>query len=190
MLSKQEKQTLQLHFAKALAKNKHRNQTDKAGVDYFSGHLTTVATVVEQTVKNNSGHSPLAYKSSDYVMAAYLHDSIEDTDLTLTDLKQTIIPHQVINAVDALTRRKGEPYFDYIERVKTHQVALVVKLADLTHNLDHSRFKTSHDPDTEKTAQSLKKRYTKAVSILGSANLLASMHSIYYTIKQNQEESE
>ena len=37
--------------------------------------------------------------------------------------------------LDAITRREGEPYFDYIERAGQHPVAAAVKLADLCHNI-------------------------------------------------------
>lgn len=63
-----------------------------------------------------------------------------------------------MDAVDALTRRTGETYSEYILRVKKNPTAVTVKLADLAHNLDESR--CGGLPD------SLRARYEKAVRVL------------------------
>ena len=39
-----------------------------------------------------------------------------------------------------LTHKKGTDYFAYIEKIKRNPVAAAVKLADLEHNMDQSRF--------------------------------------------------
>ena len=74
MLGNQEKDIVQC--AAALACQLHRGQVDKAGVDYFTGHLTTVAkmgsTWKEQVV-------------------GYLHDASEDTPNSV---------EQVLNLLD------------------------------------------------------------------------------------------
>ena len=53
----------------------------------------------------------------------------------------------MITAVDALTRRKEEPRDVYLKRVKQNAVAVQVKLADLTHNSDLSRFSSPSEKD-------------------------------------------
>ena len=82
-----------LELAKQLSKEYHRKQVDKAGVDYFSGHITSVVngvnTVEEKTV-------------------AYLHDTAEDTKLTYVDLMVLDFSDRIVNAVIALT--KDNPY--------------------------------------------------------------------------------
>jgi (p)ppGpp synthase/HD superfamily hydrolase len=72
-------------------------------------------------------------------MAAVLHDVIEDTDVTLVDLKSAGYPRPVIHAVDCLTRRDGETYATYIERVATDPMATLVKVADLRDNLRNNK---------------------------------------------------
>ena len=72
-------------------------------------------------------------------MAAVLHDVIEDTDVTLTDLRKAGYPRPVIDAVDCLTHRDGETYARYIERVATDPMATTVKIADLRDNLRNNK---------------------------------------------------
>jgi hypothetical protein len=45
----------------------------------------------------------------------------------------------MIEAVDAITHRVGERYFDYIERCGSNRIAALVKLADLEDNSDPVR---------------------------------------------------
>lgn len=72
-------------------------------------------------------------------MAAVLHDVVEDTPITLDDLRERGYPAAVVAAVDALTRREGEDYAAFIARAKAHPIARAVKLADIDHNLDVRR---------------------------------------------------
>jgi (p)ppGpp synthase/HD superfamily hydrolase len=68
-----------------------------------------------------------------------LHDILEDTPVTLADLRAAGYSEQVCEAIDCLTRRKGEAYEEMIERVATNPLARQVKLADLADNLDPKR---------------------------------------------------
>ena len=69
---------------------------------------------------------------------ALLHDVVEDTDLTFTDLEQ-IFPAQVLEIVRLLTHDENIDYFDYIREIKKNPIATKVKLEDLKHNSDESR---------------------------------------------------
>ena len=84
---------------------------------------------------------------------AYLHDTIEDSETGIGEIHERF-GEDVGHAVDALTRRQGEQYFDYINRVKEHPEATQVKLADLHSNL-------KNNPN-----ESLARRYQKAIGIL------------------------
>jgi len=68
-----------------------------------------------------------------------LHDVIEDTPYTLTDLEERGYPESVLQALDCLTKRKDEPYEQFIERVKTNAIARRVKIADLEDNMNPQR---------------------------------------------------
>lgn len=75
--------------------------------------------------------------------AALLHDVVEDTELTLDDLRKEF-PEEVVHVVALLTHEdsaeyNNNDYFDYIRKIKTDPVAKKVKLADIAHNSDQSR---------------------------------------------------
>lgn len=68
----------------------------------------------------------------------YLHDIIEDTEMTSEELLiQGILP-EVVQAAVAITKHKGQTYDDYIEAVKANPLALQVKLCDTACNLQNS----------------------------------------------------
>ena len=84
---------------------------------------------------------------------AYLHDVVEDTGVSLDEIHERF-GSEVGSAIDALTRREGEQYFQFIERAKAHPHARQIKLADLHANL-------RREPH-----ESLARRYNKAIEIL------------------------
>lgn len=87
-------------------------------------------------------------------VVALLHDVVEDTKVTLKDLGM-MFPKEVTEAVDALSRRKDEKYFDYINRLSKNEIAVDVKIADIMDNLSDVGKK-----DT------MVKRYNKTLEIL------------------------
>ena len=90
-------------------------------------------------------------------VVAFLHDIVEDTPTTVEDIEH-MFGIRVAEAVDLLTRKKEDTYFDYIHKIATSgdKLAIEVKLADLADHLEKV--------DTLKP--SLKKRYEKATLIL------------------------
>jgi len=72
-------------------------------------------------------------------MTAWLHDVLEDTNTSIADLQQLgapyYLPEPVIDAVVLLTKKKNEPYKDYLEKVKRNPIARKVKIADMVSNL-------------------------------------------------------
>ena len=101
----------------------HKGQVDKAGKDYIT-HPIAVAEKVDTDAEK---------------AVAYLHDVVEETDITLDNLKEMGFPDEIVAAVDCLTKRDGVPLSDYLLRVKGNALARTVKLADLAHNSDISR---------------------------------------------------
>jgi len=73
--------------------------------------------------------------SHDAHITALLHDVLEDTDTTSADLKAAGISPEVIEAVEAISRRDGEVYTDFIDRVAGNELARAVKLSDLRDNM-------------------------------------------------------
>ncbi len=104
--------------------DKHKNQVDKQGIPYVF-HPWHVA------------ESMLDEKRT---TVALLHDIIEDTDMTLDNLIKMGFPNDVVEAINIMTHKDGEDYSSYIERIATNDIAIDVKIADLTHNMDITRF--------------------------------------------------
>ena len=82
----------------------HHGQYDKLGVPYV---LHPVAVAEHMTTENE-------------ILVALLHDVVEDTSVTLDDLRDRGYSDEVVAAVDILTRRSGEPYSTYIESSTTY----------------------------------------------------------------------
>ena len=74
--------------------------------------------------------------------AALLHDTVEDTELTLEELATTHnAPPIIVNMVDALTKREGETRATYLTRLKgtgDRGVALI-KILDSFDNAMHTK---------------------------------------------------
>lgn len=68
-----------------------------------------------------------------------LHDVVEDSDWTLDDLRRVGYSERIVSAVDAMTHREGEKYFDGMERCSKNPDGLDKKIEDLSHNMDTSR---------------------------------------------------
>ena len=69
--------------------------------------------------------------------AGFLHDVVEDSTITIDDLRAEGVEEDVLVAVDLLTHRPGMPYEDYVRNIvlSGNQTAIQVKLNDLHHNL-------------------------------------------------------
>ena len=85
-----------------------------------------------------------------------LHDVIEDTPLTLTDLSAKGFSEEIIDAVHALSKLEQESYDHYIGRIKRNNLAVRVKLNDLTDNMDLRRLNELSDNDIERIRKYLK----------------------------------
>lgn len=132
-----------LRRAIAIAMEAHRGQVDKNGAPYILHPLCVMASV----------------GSPDAKIVAVLHDVVEDDEAwTVELLAAEGFSPEVVNAVDLLTKRPDEEYFDYVRRIVPSDLAREVKLADLSDNLDRSRL------NGKPTAADLKRfeRYEKA----------------------------
>lgn len=69
------------------------------------------------------------------VMAALLHDVVEDTPVTLDHLRHIGYPAEVVEMVDNLTKREGEERKAFIRRAGSHRGSWLIKRADLLDNL-------------------------------------------------------
>ena len=67
----------------------------------------------------------------------FLHDVVEDSDITFNDLRERGVALKIIRALEVLTHDKSVPYMDYIRGIEAsgNGTALKVKINDLRHNL-------------------------------------------------------
>jgi len=123
-----------------IAAKSHAGDVDKAGHPYLF-HPLRLMFAVDQPFEK---------------MAAVLHDVVEDTPVTLEDLRDEGFDQQVINAIEALTKRPGETRLDAAKRAAANPIARVVKLADVTDNMDLSRIAEPQDKDFERLKEYVK----------------------------------
>lgn len=134
-----------LNAAITLAVNAHRLQTDKSGQPYILHPLRVMTDFMLTTEVEK--------------VVAVLHDVVEDTAVTLQDIRDQFTD-EVADAVDALSKREDELYKAFVMRAAENPIALKVKLADLRDNMRPERLK---DPAKFK---SLMNRYEWAVRYL------------------------
>jgi (p)ppGpp synthase/HD superfamily hydrolase len=94
-------------------------------------------------------------------IVAVLHDVVEDTNLTLETLEDNGFGPPILDALDALSRRPGEAYEDYIQRLAPNLIAREVKLSDLRDNLANNRSLPHTDDNLARIA-----RYEDAQRVL------------------------
>ena len=137
---------MDLDAAIALATKAHAGQLDKAGRPYIEHPLRVMARVSGAPAK----------------MAAVLHDVLEDTEVTAAELLSLGCPPEVVRAVEALSKREGEGYEDFVARAAKDPIAREVKRADLLDNSDESRL-GQLPPDK---AARLREKYRKGLAVL------------------------
>ncbi len=73
------------------------------------------------------------------MICGVLHDVVEDTTVTLDDLREQLFNEDIIDIIGLLTRTKDMAYEDYIKRMLHNGIACDVKLADIEDNTDKDR---------------------------------------------------
>lgn len=133
-------------LAMRIACEAHNNQLDKGGFLYIHHPLF----IAQQLHTEND------------VVVALLHDVIEDTDMTIDDLKNLGIPQECLDAIDLLSRKEDDVYIEYIQSLRHNKMACRVKRLDLLHNLDFRRLLQ------DEKQESRLKRYSKALVMIES----------------------
>jgi len=126
-----------LERAIAIAAKAHAGKVDKAGAPYILHPLRVM----------------LKLEGTEERMAAVLHDVVEDSDITLEQLRNEDFPDEVVDAVDAVTIRPGEDYDDFVRRAALNRIGRRVKLADLEDNSDLSRIAHPTEKDYARLAK-------------------------------------
>lgn len=114
-----------LERAIEIAVNAHAGQTDKAGETYI---LHPLRVMLEQD-------------SEAAMIAAILHDVVEDSDWTVAELKEETVdfPEESIEAIELLTKSDGQSYEKFVSEAATHPIAQSVKQSDIEDNMGLTR---------------------------------------------------
>ena len=127
-----------------LATVAHSGQTDKNGAPYILHPLRV----------------GLYFGEISYQIAGVLHDTVEDAHVTLATVKASF-GEEIMEAIDALTHRKGERNIDYWHRIAENDIAYAVKFSDIKDNKD--RLYLIEDDETH---DRLKKKYIEAKKVI------------------------
>lgn len=131
--------------AMQIAINVHREQVDKAGMPYINHPVRVERRCARQEDR----------------LVALLHDTIEDGDIATEYLLLVGFSQEVVDAVLSVSRKRGEDYFEFIQRCKANPIGRRVKICDLEDNMDITRLNQLTEKDIERL-----KKYHKAYKIL------------------------
>lgn len=128
----------------------HQKQKRRSGEPYII-HPIAVATILAKELE----------MTDNTVIAAFLHDVVEDTDHTIEEIASMGFGGAVVQALTLLTHDDGVDYMAYVRAIKENPIAKAVKLADLRHNSDLSRLDVVDEKALERH-----KKYQEALALL------------------------
>lgn len=129
-----------LEKALVIATKAHEGQKDKAGSPYILHPIRVSNRCLTDEEK----------------IVALLHDVIEDTNVSASDLLASGFPRNIVEAVLSVTRNEGESYEDFVIRSKQNPIGRQVKLHDLEDNMDITRFNQLTERDLVRLNKYLK----------------------------------
>lgn len=128
--------------AYVLAVSAHAGIRRRSGEPYINHPLRTAKHL------ENMGYN------EEVVAVALLHDAVEDSSLTIEDLRTHGFNERIVSGVDSVTKRLGETYSEAIARACSHPIGRLVKLSD---NLDNSSAEQLKPFTEEKKAKQIRK---------------------------------
>lgn len=121
-----------LRDAFLFARRKHEGQLDDTGEKYYDAHVFPVADAVAKFTSDD-----------DVVIAAVLHDTIEDTDTTYEEIVE-LFGKRVADLVMEVTQEgKKDGYGYYFPRLKTAE-GILIKLCDRASNVSRMQSWNRH----------------------------------------------
>lgn len=121
----------------SIALKAYAGQKDKAGKTYILHPLRVMSKM----------------ETEEEMSVALLHDVIEDSEITAQDLTKAGIPARVVKAVQALTKKDGENYDQFVNRVLKNKLAAKIKKADIEDNINVLRLNSVGPKDLERIAK-------------------------------------
>lgn len=130
-----------LEKAISIATAAHAGQIDKYGAPYI-GHVMRVM---------NMG------RTEEEKIVGVLHDVVEDTDWTFEKLEAEGLPAPLLAALRCITKLSDDEDYDHFtQRVLTNRLACLVKINDLTDNMDVRRMPAMTEKDVPRFNKYLK----------------------------------
>ncbi|MBU5351118.1 HD domain-containing protein [Paenibacillus silvae] len=136
---------MDIELAISIALEAHKGQLDKGGSPYILHPLAVMNRV--ETIEEK--------------IVAVLHDVIEDTEVTIEQLRELGFSEEIVKAIGLLTRSEEESYEQFIEKTTTNRIARNVKIADIQENMNLSRIKNPTEQDYNRL-----EKYRKAMERL------------------------
>ena len=137
----------QLGLAIRVASEAHDGQFDKGGRPYILHPIKLM--------------QQLLYDPQ-LATIAVLHDVTEDSNHTVSKLREMGFSERVLSALALLHHKKGDDYLsEYIQKIGGNYDAIIVKRKDLEHNSDITRLKGVTTKDFERI-----KKYQIAYTML------------------------
>jgi|LakMenE18May11ns_1017448.scaffolds.fasta_scaffold9550961_2 (p)ppGpp synthase/HD superfamily hydrolase len=133
----------------AIASKAFIDKTDKGGNPYILHCLHVMEAVSDL--------------GEEAMIAAVLHDLVEDTEWTFEDVKYEGFSPEVISIITLLTHSKHGDYMEYVRKLSVSETARAIKMADLRHNSDINRMKGLTEKDFDRL-----KKYHEAYAFLKS----------------------
>lgn len=109
----------------------HKGQVDKGGNPYILHPLAVMNRV--ETIEEK--------------IVAVLHDVVEDTEVTIDQLRETGFSEEILEAINLLTKAKEDSYEEFIEKTLKNRIARNVKIADIKENMNLSRIQDPSEQD-------------------------------------------
>ena len=142
-------------LAMQVAYKAHHGQTDLQGIPYIYHPI----------------HLAEQMETEDTCVVALLHDVIEDTEMTLEDLREYGFTEKQLEAIELISNEnvdhtlpdeeREREYLEYVKKLSVNPIARTVKIADLKHNSDRTRRIEDTDRDEARY-----RKYSKALELL------------------------
>lgn len=101
----------------------HKNQPDKSGMPYILHPLRVM----------------LEFKDPVLMSIAVLHDVVEDTSVTIQDLRDMGFTERILRGVEDMTHKKETSREEYYSKIKKNHDAREVKIKDVFDNISPDR---------------------------------------------------
>lgn len=129
----------------------HQGQLDKYGAPYI-GHVLRVMNMGRTEAEKICG---------------VLHDVVEDTDWTFEKLEAEGLAPEILEALKGVTKLSDEEDYDhFVQRTLQNRLSCVVKLHDLTDNMDVRRIPVVTEKDVVRLNKYLKAYRTISEAVI------------------------